>query len=288
MEHEIQLTSDGGVKKSIVKEGDGDCPPLESSCHVYYEGRLFPSGIPFDNAFSREKGGNPFIFELGVGHAIPAWDICVQSMKKGEKCIMRCGPEYAFGRLGCPPRIPGDSWLEFQIELLFFERVKSKPEIQTLEQRLQTASRERIDGNEFFKNGSYRKASKCYNKALSLFGGLYDLGEEDEKKVKDVKLPIYTNLSLCCLKLNELSKAIKFAEKALEIDPKNSKAQFFLGKSFMEAGELSTAKTNLMKAVKLAPNNVEIRKSIEEVNKRLEEEKLQKKFQQPMFFGMFK
>lgn len=56
----------------------------------------------------------------------------------------------------------------------------------------------------------------------------------------------------------------------------------------MEAGELSTAKTNLMKAVKLAPNNLVIRKSIEEVNKRLEEEKLEKKFQQPMFFGMFK
>ena len=45
-------------------------------------------------------------------------------MKKGEKCILTCKPEYAYGKPGKPPTIPCDSTLIFEIELLYWEDEK--------------------------------------------------------------------------------------------------------------------------------------------------------------------
>ena len=70
-----------------------------------------------------------------------------------------------------------------------------------------------MEGNENYKKGHYRKASKCYNQALSHFNALYDLTEEEEEEVKAAKLPLYLNLAACYIKLNEITKAITNAEK---------------------------------------------------------------------------
>lgn len=42
----------------------------------------------------------------------------VASMKKGEKCELTCGSEYAYGKAGSPPNIPPDATLIFELELL--------------------------------------------------------------------------------------------------------------------------------------------------------------------------
>ena len=39
-------------------------------------------------------------------------------MKKGEKCILECKPDYAYGAQGSPPKIPANSTLKFEVELL--------------------------------------------------------------------------------------------------------------------------------------------------------------------------
>ncbi len=41
-------------------------------------------------------------------------------MKIGEKATLICGPEYAYGKRGSPPRIPPNSTLNFEVELLNF------------------------------------------------------------------------------------------------------------------------------------------------------------------------
>jgi FKBP-type peptidyl-prolyl cis-trans isomerase len=38
-------------------------------------------------------------------------------MKKGEKCVLTCKPDYAYGSRGIGP-IPPNSTLEFEVELL--------------------------------------------------------------------------------------------------------------------------------------------------------------------------
>lgn len=39
-------------------------------------------------------------------------------MTKGEKSLLTCKPEYAYGAAGSPPNIPPDSTLQFEVELL--------------------------------------------------------------------------------------------------------------------------------------------------------------------------
>ena len=39
-------------------------------------------------------------------------------MKKGERCILTCTPEFAYGARGSPPTIPANATLQFDVELL--------------------------------------------------------------------------------------------------------------------------------------------------------------------------
>ena len=40
------------------------------------------------------------------------------SMKRGEKADLLIKSEYAYGKMGSPPKIPGDATLLFTVELL--------------------------------------------------------------------------------------------------------------------------------------------------------------------------
>lgn len=51
------------------------------------------------------------------GEVIKAWDLGVATMKRGEKAILTCRPEYAYGEAGAPPNIPPNSTLLFEVEL---------------------------------------------------------------------------------------------------------------------------------------------------------------------------
>ena len=46
---------------------------------------------------------------------IKGWDIGVATMKKGEKAILTCGADYAYGSSGSPPKIPGGATLNFEV-----------------------------------------------------------------------------------------------------------------------------------------------------------------------------
>lgn len=59
---------------------------------------------------------------------IKAWDIGVASMKKGELCRLTCAPEYAYGENGSPPKIPPNSTLIFEVELLRWAYEDISPE----------------------------------------------------------------------------------------------------------------------------------------------------------------
>ena len=41
----------------------------------------------------------------------------VATMRQGEKCLLTCMPEYAYGESGSPPKIPGNATLQFEVEL---------------------------------------------------------------------------------------------------------------------------------------------------------------------------
>jgi len=111
---EMDITPDGGVKKKLLVKGEGwTKPPKGSEVHVHYVGTLL-DGTKFDS--SRDRG-EPFVFKLGEGQVIRGWDLGVATMHKGEKSILTCKPEYAYGSQA-QGKIPANSTLQFEVELL--------------------------------------------------------------------------------------------------------------------------------------------------------------------------
>lgn len=115
---EIDLTGDGGVIKKILREAKPGALSLSEDlpfADLQYEGTLADSGVVFD---STREDNTVFSFELGTGNVIKAWEVAVKTMKVGELARITCKPDYAYGKAGSPPEIPGDATLVFEVELL--------------------------------------------------------------------------------------------------------------------------------------------------------------------------
>lgn len=113
---QIDLSGDGGVLKKILQEGTSDETP-SSGCKVslHYTGTL-TDGTKFDSSLDRNE---PFEFELGKGVVVKAFDLGIASMKKGEKSILTCASEYAYGATGSPPNIPPNATLLFEVTAIW-------------------------------------------------------------------------------------------------------------------------------------------------------------------------
>jgi len=111
----IDLTGDGGILKKILVEGSGLHPAKNVEVIVDYHGTLVENGEMFDSSVER---GEPFKFTLGVGKVIKGWDQGIPTMLDGEKCILRCRSDYAYGKEGGGPRIPGGATLDFEVTML--------------------------------------------------------------------------------------------------------------------------------------------------------------------------
>ncbi|XP_037740903.1 peptidyl-prolyl cis-trans isomerase FKBP5 isoform X4 [Chelonia mydas] len=115
---DITPNQDRGVLKVVKRPGNEDkSPMIGDKVYVHYKGKL-ANGKKFDSSRDRNE---PFIFSLGKGQVIKAWDIGVATMKKGEICHLLCKPEYAYGSAGSVPKIPSNATLFFEIELLNFK-----------------------------------------------------------------------------------------------------------------------------------------------------------------------
>ncbi|KAF2355299.1 FKBP-type peptidyl-prolyl cis-trans isomerase domain [Trinorchestia longiramus] len=112
---DITPKQDGGVLKKVLQEGCGeDHPAKGNKVFVHYVGTLESDGSKFDSSRDRDE---QFSFNLGKQEVIKAWDIGMATMKKGEKCILKCRSDYAYGESGSPPKIPGGATLMFEVEL---------------------------------------------------------------------------------------------------------------------------------------------------------------------------
>ena len=49
-------------------------------------------------------------------------------MQRGEKCILKCSPEYAYGSTGAGGTIPPNSTLYFEVELLGWSKGGGLPD----------------------------------------------------------------------------------------------------------------------------------------------------------------
>ena len=59
----------------------------------------------------------PMVIRWYARVVIKGWDIGIASMKVGEKALLTCKPDYAYGKQQVGP-IPADSTLQFEVELV--------------------------------------------------------------------------------------------------------------------------------------------------------------------------
>eukprot|EP01068_Selenidium_serpulae_P006440 Selendium_serpulae@DN4387_c0_g1_i2.p1 len=155
---EDDVSGDGGVLKEIVTEGHGDMPPTDYEVEVHYTGKL-KNGTEFD---SSRKRGQPFKFQLGAGQVIKGWEVGVAAMKKGERANLTISAEYGYGAGGSGAKIPPNSTLIFDVELLDFQPKKKEKWMMSHEERAEAALSGKQEGNESFKRGDVAAAATQY------------------------------------------------------------------------------------------------------------------------------
>jgi FKBP-type peptidyl-prolyl cis-trans isomerase len=84
---------------------------------VHYTGK-FTDGRKFDSSYDR---GEPLRFKVGLGQVIRCWDEGLQHLQKGQKAVLTCPPDYAYGPRGVPGAIPPNSTLLFDVEVVDFK-----------------------------------------------------------------------------------------------------------------------------------------------------------------------
>jgi hypothetical protein len=95
--------------------GKGAEAKAGDSVTVHYVGTL-PNGTEFDA--SKKHGDDGFTFELGKGRVIKGWDDGVAGMKVGGKRKLTIPPHLGYGARGAGEKIPPNSTLLFEVELL--------------------------------------------------------------------------------------------------------------------------------------------------------------------------
>ncbi len=90
------------------------------SVKVHYTGWLYSSTATANKGtqFETSVGGTPYPFKLGVNASIPGFEQGVIGMKVGGKRTIIIPANLAYGANGNPPKIPRNSGLVFEVELM--------------------------------------------------------------------------------------------------------------------------------------------------------------------------
>jgi FKBP-type peptidyl-prolyl cis-trans isomerase len=109
-------TTASGLKYVVLKHGAGTVSPKPTdTVKVHYHGTLL-DGTVFDSSVER---GEPISFPLN--QVIPGWTEGLQLMKVGDKFKFEIPPDLAYGPASPSPKIPANSTLVFEVELLAIE-----------------------------------------------------------------------------------------------------------------------------------------------------------------------
>ncbi len=117
------IITESGIQYVVLTPSEGEKPAATDTVKVHYKG-TFLNGDTFDSSYDRNE---PAVFPLN--RVIKGWTEGVQLMSVGSKFKFTIPSDLAYGPNGNPPRIPGNSVLEFEIELLEIQKSEPAPQV---------------------------------------------------------------------------------------------------------------------------------------------------------------
>jgi FKBP-type peptidyl-prolyl cis-trans isomerase len=113
------VTLPSGLQYQVLRKGEGQSPKATDRVTVHYRG-TFIDGKEFDSSYNQ---GKPITFVLDK--VMKGWTEGLQLMKPGAKWKLFIPAKLAYGVKGLGSRIPSNSTLIFEVELIFVEANKS-------------------------------------------------------------------------------------------------------------------------------------------------------------------
>ncbi|KAI5139967.1 Inactive Peptidyl-Prolyl Cis-Trans Isomerase Fkbp6 [Manis pentadactyla] len=267
----LDISGDRGVLKAVIREGAGELVTPDASVLVKYSGYLEHMDKPFDSNYFRKT---PRLMKLGEDITLWGMELGLLSMRRGELARFLFKPSYAYGTLGCPPLIPANTTVLFEIELLdfldsaesdkFYDLSAEQQNEFPLQKVLKVAATEREFGNYLFHQNRFYDAKVRYKRALLLLQRR-SAPHEEQHLVEAAKLLVLLNLSLTYLKLERPTMALRYGEQALTIDCKNAKALFRCGQACVLMTEYQKARDFLVQAQKEKPFNHDINNELKKL-----------------------
>ncbi|XP_032184267.1 inactive peptidyl-prolyl cis-trans isomerase FKBP6 isoform X2 [Mustela erminea] len=227
----LDISGDRGVLKDVIREGAGELVTPDASVLVKYSGYLEHMDKPFDSNCFRKT---PRLMKLGEDITLWGMELGLLSMRRGELARFLFKPTYAYGTMGCPPLIPPNTTVLFEIELLDF-----------------------LDSAESDKF--------CALSAALLLLHRRSAPPREQHLVAAAKLLVLLNLSLTYLKLERPTTALRYGEQALILDQKNAKALFRCGQACLLMTEYQKARDFLVRAQKEQPFNHDINNELKKL-----------------------
>lgn len=282
----IDVSGDGGVMKRILSVGNGSGVKPEKGWPVqaHYTGTVESDGSEFD---SSRKRGKPFEFTCGIGQVIKGWDIGFASMEIGEKAILKCREDYAYGANPPTPAIPPNATLLFDCELIHTE--KDKNAFTNVEQ-LEQAKQLKAEGTTAFSAKDLSTAIDKYIEAAGWLKIIKPSGtEHDHDHHHDEPVPydedhghhhpdegaptdpiflesrtmlqaIYSNVALCQIKLNQFSEALTYCNLVLAVNRDNTKALYRHAIACRNLSMFEEAKNSIDYAISLEAENKDLKR----------------------------
>lgn len=276
------------VTKQIIKEGHGDKPSKYSTCFLHYKAWTESTQHKFEDTWQELQ-----LIEVVLGKEkkeMAGLAIGLSSMKSGERALLHVGWELGYGEEGSFsfPNVPPKADIIYEVELVGFDETKEGKARgdMTVEERISTADRRRMDGNAFFKEEKLEEAMQQYEMAIAYMGDdfMFQLFGKYQDMALAVKNPCHLNIAACLIKLKRYEDAIAQCTIVLAEDQNNVKALFRRGKARSELGQTDAAREDFLKARKLAPEDKAI---LKELRVLAEDDKMVYQKQKELYKGLF-
>lgn len=226
-------------------------------------GHLEGHPLPFECSI---YDGKPTKVSLVEGPILPGLLLALLEMREGERADVIVKPGMGFGVLGCPPTVPGDTTLFYNLKVYkvwaesLLESVIQMEHDQLvdfpLDKKMSLIMDHKDAANKFLHDGYPRDALIRYKSAIKYLDELsHDKIEQLGEGVKELYVTLLVNASITMNKLEMPKSATKMAKRALFLAPKNLKAYYQLIKARIMLMQYEEAFTWLDKAMKLTTPN---------------------------------